>query len=257
MMATWPQAWRTNRDAVTGHLADAAGAEVLFFDSEQDHGRPSPPQAGQVSTPDKNAAPGPVADAVARHGATAVRYALARTSAPREEAIIRQLDLPLDLDNPFVAVRYAHADAASTLRWAADLALAAGQNRPILALRCRIGSWRQNSRSWTPCPGCRNASRRRPGAGARPSLPPFLSTWPECGSTAGNAARRCRFRAVLRLTLRPPRSWLRGCASPTPRGPRCPAALGCSGSMRRIGCDRCRRRASGHDSGLVRNAWLM
>jgi arginyl-tRNA synthetase len=65
--------------------------------------------------------------AVAQHGADAVRYALARTSAPRPSVIQRQLDLPLDLANPFVMVRYAHADAASTLRWAAGLGLAPGR----------------------------------------------------------------------------------------------------------------------------------
>ncbi len=125
--ATWPQAWQETRDALTGRLAHAAGAEVLFLHSQQGHRRPSPPQAGPVSTPDKSTGPGQVSDAVAYHGADAVRYALARASARRAAAIIRQLDLPLDLGNPFVAVRYAHADASSTLRWSADLGLLAGQ----------------------------------------------------------------------------------------------------------------------------------
>ena len=69
---------------------------------------------------------GPVASAVAWYGADAVRYALTRTAGPRPAAIERQLGLPLDLDNPFVLVRYAHAHAASTARWAADLARATG-----------------------------------------------------------------------------------------------------------------------------------
>ncbi len=125
--ATWPQAWQETSEALTGKLAHAAGAEVLFFHSQQGHGRPSSPQAGPMSTPDKGAGPGPVSGAVAYNGADAVRYALARASGPRVAAIVRQLDLPLDLDNPFVAVRYAHADAASTLRWSADLDLSPGQ----------------------------------------------------------------------------------------------------------------------------------
>jgi arginyl-tRNA synthetase len=61
-------------------------------------------------------------EAVAWHGVDAVRYVLARTPEPRRGAIERQLELPLDLDNPFAAVRYAHAHAASTARWAAGLA---------------------------------------------------------------------------------------------------------------------------------------
>ena len=130
----WAQAWRTQRDALAGRLADAAGAEVLFFDSQREPtGAPTAQaRAGAVPVTSADAGGGPRRrPAAARslppwrwHGADAVRYALARTSAPRAGAISRQLGLPLDLANPFVMVRYAHADAASVRRWAADLGLA-------------------------------------------------------------------------------------------------------------------------------------
>jgi len=148
----WDQAWRTQRDALAGRLAQAAGADVLFFDSQREPTAEPTTQASAGETPvtaadisSRSAAQarmgpvpeaaaqhgsaaqaglGPVAAAVAQHGSDAVRYALARTSAPPGGAISRQLGLALDLANPFVVVRYAHADAASVRRWAADLGLA-------------------------------------------------------------------------------------------------------------------------------------
>ena len=118
LAASWEQAWQAQRDTLTGHMARAAGAEVLFHDSQQDLVPSSTTQAGSGSVPVSTVMSGTVAEAVAFHGADAVSYALARASAPRTDSIIRQFSLPLDMDNPFVLVRYAHADAASTLRWA-------------------------------------------------------------------------------------------------------------------------------------------
>jgi arginyl-tRNA synthetase len=133
--ASWAQTWRRHRDALTGRLARSAGADVVFFDSQQILSTASTRQATASSVPGAGTEAvgswagmvghsGRVQVAVAYHGADAVRYALARTSAPKADLIGRQLALPLDLANPFVAVRYAHADAASTLRWAASLGLA-------------------------------------------------------------------------------------------------------------------------------------
>lgn len=123
--AAWEQAWHARQDAVTGLLADAAGAEVNFVHSEQDLASSSPTQTGSYPAQSSATLPSPVGEAVTFHGADAVGYALARTSAPDPDSITRQLRLALDLDNPFVLVRYACADAASTLRWAADLGLPA------------------------------------------------------------------------------------------------------------------------------------
>ena len=135
---SWTQAWRRHRDAVGGRLARAAGAEIDFFDFEQIRSTASTRQAAApsvlaaateaVGSPAAIAAHGgQVQAAVTYNGSDAVRYALARTSAPSPDRIGRQLALPLDLANPYVAVRYAHADAASTLRWAASLGLAEGR----------------------------------------------------------------------------------------------------------------------------------
>jgi len=114
----WNQAWRSQRDALAGRLARAAGATVNFLPAIR-MARPEP------ATP---AGSSPVPVAVAYYGADAVRYALARTATGQARAIERQLSVPLDLANPFFAVRYAHADAASTRRWAADLGLAAARS---------------------------------------------------------------------------------------------------------------------------------
>ena len=168
----WAQAWRTQRDALAGRLADAAGAEVLFFDSQRE---PTGASATQARA-------GPVAAAVAWHGGDAVRYALARTSAPRAGAIIGQLGLRLDLTNPFVMVRYAHADAASVRRWAADLGLPPARQagppgrapnlmRPELEL--------VHTLSWLPERVAAAARRRRPAELAA-YLENLASAWLDC-----------------------------------------------------------------------------
>jgi len=113
----WDEAWRSHREGLIGCLARTAGATVNFLPQKR-KSRPASPIPAD---------PSPVAAAVAYHGADAVRYALARTATGGAQVIERQLSLALDLGNPFVAVRFAHADAASSLRWAAQLGLAAGQ----------------------------------------------------------------------------------------------------------------------------------
>ena len=191
----WDQAWRTQRDALAGRLADAAGADVLFFDSQREPtGEPATqagPDAAPVSTaglaggPAAEAGRGPVAAAVAQHGTDAVRYALARTSAQRAGAVSRQLGLPLDLTNPFVTVRYAHADAASVRRWAADLGLAADRRAgppapvpdllpPELAL--------VDAMSWLPERVAAAARRRRPAELAA-YLESVASAWLDCADS--------------------------------------------------------------------------
>lgn len=109
---TWQQAWRSQHAALVGRLGEAAGAHVLFFHSESKAAGTSAPKPG-VDPP----------AAVAYFGLDAVRFALAAAPGPRPTAIERQLRTPLDLSNPFVVIRYARADAASTLRWATDLGL--------------------------------------------------------------------------------------------------------------------------------------
>lgn len=116
--ADWHQAWTAQHDALVLRLERTAGAP-----HHSDQAAEHPYGAARRPPPESPSRPvaSPVAAAVAWHGADPVRYALARTPEPRQEAIERQLALPLDLGNPFTAVRYAHAHAASTARWAADL----------------------------------------------------------------------------------------------------------------------------------------
>jgi arginyl-tRNA synthetase len=112
----WPAAWHAQRDALVGIVSLAAGATVTFTNSARSPAPDSTAPAGN----------GPVAAAVAYHGAEAVRYALARTARPDARAIDAALGVPRDLANPFVAVRYAHASAASVRRWSAGLPIAEG-----------------------------------------------------------------------------------------------------------------------------------
>ncbi len=111
---TWADAWRSQYQALLGRLADAAGAKVNFSHDERMSSSTSPLWASASTTE----------SAIEEHGLDAVRYALARSADSSPAAITAQLARPLDVSNPFVLVRHARADAASTLRWAADLGLA-------------------------------------------------------------------------------------------------------------------------------------
>jgi arginyl-tRNA synthetase len=180
---TWEQAWRSRQDAVTGLLADAAGAKVNFIDSEPGVASSSPARAASLQAPNPPTISGPVREAVAFHGADAVGYALARTSSASADSITRQLRLALDLDNPFVLVRYAHADAASTLRWAGDLGLPARTDpcraaapagtlmRPEIALL--------NAMSWLPERVAAAVRRHRPAELAA-HLEHLARAWLDC-----------------------------------------------------------------------------
>jgi arginyl-tRNA synthetase len=122
--ATWEQAWQWVADAVTGRLAEAAGAQVNFQIQAK---RAAPPAPGPP--PDQCA----VAAAIAFAGAGRVRYALARTAAGGAGAMGRQLSVSNVLSDPFAAVCAAHADAASTLRWACDLGIRRGEPESLVA----------------------------------------------------------------------------------------------------------------------------
>lgn len=110
---TWELTWREHRRALIGRIAQAAGAQVMFDEYERISG-------ASARTGDSG---GQVAKALAYYGADAVGYALARAASGRAGAITRQLTVPLNLANPFFAVRYAHADAVSARRWADGLGI--------------------------------------------------------------------------------------------------------------------------------------
>src|SRR5262249_11984645 len=110
--ASWDEARQMVAAAVTGRLAAAAGATVTIQNEPHRSSRPDPS--------------GPAA-AVAFAGPDAIRYALARTPPGRSAAVDALTCARNVPGNPFFAIRYAHADAASVLRWAADLGMDRGQ----------------------------------------------------------------------------------------------------------------------------------
>jgi arginyl-tRNA synthetase len=113
----WPSARKALAAQLTARLAATAGATVIFYAERS------------VVPPPGLASPIPVAIAYA--GNDAVRFALARTppggAPPDPEVIARHV-----LGNPAYAVRYAHAAAASVLRWAAALGTEPGGFEPRL-----------------------------------------------------------------------------------------------------------------------------
>jgi arginyl-tRNA synthetase len=162
-----PGDWRSYRDALVGRMARTAGAGVLFLDAQRN------PHPGPTAADEPGLAPA----AVARYGTDAVRYALARTASGAARAIDRQLALPMDLSNPYFRVIYAHADAASTLRWAADLAL------PVRSPTSQEAQPRElallDAMSWLPERLAAAARRHRPAELAA-HLEHLAGAWLDC-----------------------------------------------------------------------------
>jgi arginyl-tRNA synthetase len=131
---TWEEARQALAARVTARLAAAAGA-ALSIAGEGERVRPTPPAnqsqvSGESSTRSSQPIPGPstapqprpleVAAAVAYAGPDAVTFWLAR-AAPGEPPPADPGEMARHRpENPAYAVRYAHARAASGLRWAAS-----------------------------------------------------------------------------------------------------------------------------------------
>jgi len=114
-LATWEEAWKALTAELTARLAAAAGATVKEG--------AKPPAAGQRPATE-------VAAAVGYAGVDEVRFSLAR-SVPGHPVRIEEAKIARHvLENPAYAVRYAHARAASGVRWAVALGAEAGQPRP-------------------------------------------------------------------------------------------------------------------------------
>ncbi len=109
--ATWAQAREEQASAMVARLAGAAGAKISPDSGRERH------LFGQHPVPPANS---PVLAAVQYFGADAVRYVLARTPPGRSYQLsaIGAGDI-----EPYQAVQLAHAEAASALRWAAELTL--------------------------------------------------------------------------------------------------------------------------------------
>ena len=191
--ADWDEARQMVAAAVTGRLAAAAGANVKIQNGPERTCRPG------LSAP---------AAAVAFAGPDAVRYALARTPPGRPGTIDALARVRNDLGNPFFAVRYAHAHAASVPRWAADLGIdrgAPGAFRPD-----RLGDPRElellAALSWMPERVAAAARRRRPDAFTR-YLEGLAGAWLDCWESCpalpfgGRSAPRDGPGAAARLWL--------------------------------------------------------
>ena len=105
---SWEKARAALARQLTARLAAAAGATAALSE-DVERTLSSPP-------PDAN----PVSAAVAYAGADAVRFSLARALPGRPVDLDRQVIARHVLGNPAYAVRYAHARAASGVRWAAN-----------------------------------------------------------------------------------------------------------------------------------------
>ena len=116
---SWAEAWQRLAAELAGRLASAAGAEVSWTDEPVSPAGPAPAPARSGASP--------VAVAVDFAGPDEIRYALSRDTGPRghSRAIDARAAAARHLGNPFYAVRYAHAHAASSLRQSADLGLPA------------------------------------------------------------------------------------------------------------------------------------
>ena len=116
---TWQDAWQLQSDAMTSHLAQAAGATPADISGRErvstDTRRRSTTRSG-------------VADAVAYFGSDSVRYGLARTMSghglrPASLGIASTGAAKPPMTDPLYPVQQAHAAAVSAVRWAADLGL--------------------------------------------------------------------------------------------------------------------------------------
>jgi arginyl-tRNA synthetase len=114
---TWEKARKALAAQLAVRLAAAAGAPVTGTAGEERE-RPAPPA-------NRSSASGPVAAAVAFAGRDAVTFTLARAIPGKELRVDPQIIARQVLGNPAYAVRYAHARAASGLRWVASCPAAA------------------------------------------------------------------------------------------------------------------------------------
>jgi arginyl-tRNA synthetase len=199
--SNWAQVWHAQHDWLAGRLAAAAGADVSFTPD---------PSAGMAAG---DAGHDSLLAAVARHGSDAVRFALAAAATPVVAEVGEQLARPLDLSNPFVLVRYAHSDAAATLRWAAELGLAPAPPQTSQAARAQDQLEQAEfalieTMSWLPERIAAAARRRRP-ADLVSYLVLFAGGWLDCAENCailpfrgrGAAAAGTGSRVAARLEL--------------------------------------------------------
>ena len=143
-VATWEEAWKALTAELTARLAAAAGA-TLALPRHPERTVPTPQARlsapggeARVRSDEERAQPvttcqpqaTEVAAAVAYAGLDAVRFSLARSAPGHPVRIEAAIIARHVLENPAYAVRYAHARAASGVRWAAARGAEAGPPRP-------------------------------------------------------------------------------------------------------------------------------
>jgi arginyl-tRNA synthetase len=162
--ATWEQARAALAAQLTPRLAAAAGATVTKDIKSAKFRHAKRPHAPRPVAP--HLADGAIAGAIAFAGEDAVRFALARTGPGRPvridpASIARQVR-----GNPAYAVRYAHARAASGLRWVAALGGSGEAAQPCLP--ADPADWALlDALSWLPERVASAARRGRPDEFAR------------------------------------------------------------------------------------------
>jgi arginyl-tRNA synthetase len=167
--ATWEQARQALAAELTARLAAAAGATVAA--SPDPERAVLAPQGDDVSESGGECRfrsgdeQGEVAAAVAFAGADAVRFALARAMPGRRVRLDPAIIARHVLGNPPYAVRYAHARAASGVRWAA--ALGAGEADPPRLPADPADLALLDALSWLPERVATAARRGRPDEFAR------------------------------------------------------------------------------------------
>ena len=206
----WAQARRLVAGAVTGRLAGAAGAAVRIPREGPGFPRGGGAAVGsQPAGPSRPRGDAALASAVAFAGADAIRYQLARTRPTGHgDPVDASRGVRNEFSNPFFAVRYAHAHAASVLRWAADLGAERGDPgamRPRWlahpAERALLGLM-----SWMPERAVSSARRARPDAWAR-YLDSVAGAWLDCAESrpalafGGRSAPRDGAETAARLWL--------------------------------------------------------
>jgi arginyl-tRNA synthetase len=201
---SWQHAWQLQADAMTSHLAHAAGAAPADLSGRERASTGTRP----VSTTRSD-----VHDAVAYSGSDSVRYRLARTMSghrlePASLGIASTGAARPPMADPLYPVQQAHAAAASAVRWAADLGLEPAEITGSLGRR--LSSPTEGALlgmlSYLPVRVAAAARRRRPD-----ELPRYLeqvsAAWLLCQLQApalpfgGRAAPRDFYQAGARLML--------------------------------------------------------
>lgn len=168
--AAWarPAAWEQARAALaaqlTSRLAAAAGATVTEGTKPTESHHAQRPRVSRPVPP--YVADGAMAEAVAFAGTDAIQFALARAVPGRPVRIDPQSVARQVRGNPAYAVRYAHARAASGLRWVAALGDSGEDIQPRLP--ADPADWALlDALSWLPERVAGAARRGRPDEFAR------------------------------------------------------------------------------------------